>query len=122
YAHYQQAPDGRVWNITERDSIGLIFNWDGKILTVVPGLAGDRAGLAPGMQVLAVNGRKFSRERVTDALLDSVTRRKVELLLTEGDRFRTVVLDYGDGPRYLDLVRDEKKPDLLSEILKPAGK
>ena len=38
----------------------------------------------------------------------------------EGEDFRTVVLDYADGPRYLVLVRDESKPDLLAEILKPA--
>ena len=35
-------------------------------------------------------------------------------------QFRTVVLDYADGPRYLEMVRDESKPDLLAEILKPA--
>ena len=39
----------------------------------------------------------------------------------EGDRFRTIVLDYADGPKYLELVRDEAKPDLLAEILKPAA-
>ena len=45
--------------------------------------------------------------------------RKIELLLLEGEEFRTVVLDYADGPRYLVMVRDESKPDLLAEILKP---
>ena len=30
-----------------------------------------------------------------------------------------MVLDYADGPKYLELVRDEAKPDLLAEILKP---
>ena len=44
---------------------------------------------------------------------------QIELLLLEGEEFRTVVLNYADGPRYLAMVRDESKPDLLAEILKP---
>ena len=32
------------------------------------------------------------------------------------------MLDYAGGPRYLELVRDESKPDLLAEILKPAAR
>jgi hypothetical protein len=72
------------------------------------------------MQVIGVNKKKFGRQRLLDALADSVTLRKIELLLLDGEDFRTVVIDYADGPRYLTLVRDESKPDLLSEILKPA--
>jgi hypothetical protein len=52
-------------------------------------------------------------------LADSVALRKIELLLLEGDRFRTIVLDYADGPRYLKLVCDEARPDVLADILKP---
>ena len=33
--------------ITARDSLGLIFDGDGSIVTVIPGMIGDRAGLAP---------------------------------------------------------------------------
>src|SRR5262249_5258453 len=44
-----------------------------------------------------------------------------EFLLIEGEVFRTLVLDYSGGPRYLDLVRDPTKPDLLADILKPAA-
>jgi predicted metalloprotease with PDZ domain len=105
--------------ISARDSLGLTFSSEGKISSVVPGMAGDKGRLAPDMRVIGVNGKKFSRERLADALADSVALRKIEFLLLEGDSFRTVVLDYADGPRYLELVRDEKKPDVLEEILKP---
>ena len=71
------------------------------------------------MKVIGINGRLFSSRRLQDALADSIALRKIELLLLEGDRFRTIVLDYADGPRYLVLVRDESKPDLLAQILKP---
>ena len=106
--------------VSARDSLGLSFSADGRIVDVVPGMVGDRAGLAPGMTVIGVNSKKFSQQRLHDALADSVALRKIELLLLEGEEFRTVVLDYADGPRYLVLVRDESKPDLLAEILKPA--
>lgn len=104
--------------VSAGDSLGLAFSGVGNITNVVPGMVGDRAGLAPGMKVIGVNNKTFSRSRLLDALADSVRRHKVELLLVEGDEFRTVVLDYADGPRYLEIVRDASKPDLLAEILK----
>jgi predicted metalloprotease with PDZ domain len=105
--------------VSARDSLGLTFSPDGRIIDIVPGMAGDRAGLAPGMQVIGVNKKKFSRQRLLDALTESVALRKIELLLLEGEDFRTVTLDYADGPKYLVLERDESKPDILAEILKP---
>ena len=72
---------------------GLSFGGDGQIVDVVPGMVGDRSGLAPGMKVMGINGRLFSPQRLQDALADSVALRKIEFLLLEGDRFRTV------GPR-----------------------
>lgn len=101
------------------DSIGLAFSEEGVVRTVVPGMAGDKAGLAAGMIVQGVNGRKFSRERLRDAIADSVTRRQIELLVLEGDGFRTITLPYADGPKYLELVRNPGQPDLLAQILKP---
>jgi predicted metalloprotease with PDZ domain len=109
----------RRGGISARDSLGLSFSPEGQINDVVPGMIGDRAGLAPGMTVIGVNSKKFSAQRLHDALAESVALRKIELLLLEGEDFRTVVLNYADGPRYLAMVRDETKPDLLAEILKP---
>jgi predicted metalloprotease with PDZ domain len=109
----------RRGGVSARDSLGLSFSADGRIEDVVPGMVGDRAGLASGMTAIGVNSKKFSQQRLHDALAESVALRKIELLLLEGEEFRTVVLDYADGPRYLVMVRDESKPDLLAEILKP---
>ena len=93
----------RRGDLSARDSVGLSFSPEGQIADVVPGMAGDRAGLAPGMSVIGINSKKFSQQRLHDALADSVARRKIELLLLEGEEFRTVTLDYADGPRYLVL-------------------
>ncbi len=105
--------------ISAQHSLGLIFSPDGQIIDIVPGMAGDKARLAPGMKVMGINGRLFNSRRLQDALADSVALRKIELLLLEGDRFKTITLDYADGPKHVELVRDGSKPDLLAQILQP---
>jgi predicted metalloprotease with PDZ domain len=103
------------------DSIGALIA-NGYVLNVDPGLPGDKAGLAPGMKVIGVNGKKFSMNRLRDAIADSVTRKKIEFLLEDGDDLRTVVVPYAGGLRYLELVRVDGRPDVLDDILKPRTK
>jgi predicted metalloprotease with PDZ domain len=128
YTSEPSGPQGRRFSrggggsLSALDSLGLTFHSDGQVHDVVPGMVGDRAGVAPGMKVIGINQKTFSRQALNDALTESVKRRRIELLLTDGDQFRTIVLDYAGGPRYFELVRDESKPDLLAEILKPKAK
>jgi predicted metalloprotease with PDZ domain len=103
------------------DSLGVAL-LGGVVRAVDPGLPADKAGLAPGMKVIGVNGKKFSPNRLRDAIADSVTRKKVELLIEDGEEFRTVVVPYADGLRYLVLERVSTRPDVLGEILKPRTK
>ena len=70
------------------------------------------------MKVVGVNGKKFTANRLRDALADSIARKNVEFLLEEGDEFRTIAVPYAEGLRYLELVRVDGKPDVLGEILK----
>jgi hypothetical protein len=41
------------------------------------------------------------------------------LIVREGERFRTLQLDYHGGLRYPHLERDPKRPDLLEAIYAP---
>jgi len=101
-------------------SLGMAVRSDGSISgALVPGMPADQAGLAPGMEVIGVNGKKFSLDRFRDAIKDSTTRRNVELLTLDGDLFKTFTLPYAEGARYLHLVRYEENPDRLAAILKP---
>ncbi len=78
-----------------------------------------KAGIGPGMRVVAVNGRRFSPEVLHDAIASAKgSRDPIELLVENTDYFRTFKLDYHEGEKYPRLVRDEGKPDLLSAILK----
>ena len=72
------------------------------------------------MKVVAVNGRRFTPDVFLDALRDTANSSEpFELLVENTDYFKTYKLDYHGGEKYPHLVRDESKPDVLSEILKP---
>lgn len=91
----------------------------GKLRDVVPGLAAARAGLGPGMTLVAVNGRRFTPELLRDALGATAAGAPLELLAENDDFFRTYRLEYDGGLRYPHLVRDESRPDSLSQVLAP---
>lgn len=103
------------------DSLGITVV-SGQVATVVPGMPADKAGVAPGMKIIGVNGKKYSTNRLKDALADSIARKTVELLLEEGDEFRTIAIPYADGLRYLEMVRVNGKPDVLGDIVKSKTK
>jgi predicted metalloprotease with PDZ domain len=103
------------------DSLGVTF-FGGQVGTVIPAMPGDKAGLAPGMTILGVNGKKFNAERLREALTESVKKKSIDFLVEEGDSFKTLVVPYEGGVRYLDMTRAEGKPDVLAEILKGKGK
>jgi predicted metalloprotease with PDZ domain len=100
-------------------SIGLFLRNDGSIVDVVEGRPAAKAGIGPGMNVVAVNGRRFSPEVLRDALHAGMNSQEpLELLVENTEYFRTFKLDYHGGEKFPHLERDESKPDLLSEIQK----
>jgi predicted metalloprotease with PDZ domain len=106
-------------------SLGLVLGtekWD--VVDVVPGSPADRAGLAPGGRIVAVNGRRQDREVLADAIESTPGKGSVEMLVEDGDFFRSHVVEYRGGPRYPVLERDPSRPDLLAAIASPraAGK
>ncbi|MCC7111142.1 MAG: M61 family metallopeptidase, partial [Deltaproteobacteria bacterium] len=93
---------------------------DGSVVDVVVDSPAWKAGVTPGMKLVAVNGRRDSPEVLDAALLAArKDTAPIELLLENDGFFRTVKVDYHGGPRFPLLVRDPKKPDLLSKILAP---
>ena len=101
-------------------SIGLLLGEDGVISDTVEGMPAAQAGIGPGMKVVAVNGRHFSAAVLREALKAGMSSSKpLELLVENTDYYHTYKLDYHGGEKYPHLVRDESKPDMLSDILKP---
>jgi len=100
-------------------SVGLFVGSDGTIRDTVEGMIAAKAGIGPGMKILAVNGRRFSPEVWHDAIRAAKTSPSpIELILENTEYFRVVKLDYHGGEKFPHLVRDESKPDLLTEIYK----
>lgn len=100
-------------------SIGLLLREDGVIRDTIEGMVAAKAGIGPGMKVIAVNGRRFSGQSLRDALKEGKTgSAPLELLVENSDYFHTYKLDYHGGEKYPRLVRDESKADVLSDIIK----
>ncbi len=100
-------------------SLGLSVNEDGVLRDVIPGSAAARAGLAPGMKLLSVDGRGWSRERLDAAVTAHKSdSRPLEMLAANNDFYRTYSVDYHDGLKIPHLVRDDG-PDLLSVLVRP---
>lgn len=103
------------------DSIGATIGGDGLVGDLVPGSPAAKAGLAPGMKVLAVNGRRFSTDSMKGAVAATKSGGKLELLIESGDFFKTHAVEYAGGARYPRLERTTGD-DLLSAIVKPKSK
>ncbi len=101
-------------------SLGLSIGKGGSISDVLWDGPAFKAGISPGMTVVAVNSRDYD----ADALKDAVTaaakdkNQPVELLVKNFDQYQTVRIDYHDGLKYPHLQRDNSKPDTLSTLLK----
>ena len=100
-------------------SIGLGLNADGGVADTIEGMPAAKAGIGPGMKVIGVNGRRYSPEVLRDALKAGKTSQEPLHLLVEMDEYyKTFDLDYHGGERYPHLVRDDSRPDVLTEIYK----
>ncbi|MGA2416696.1 MAG: M61 family peptidase [Candidatus Sulfotelmatobacter sp.] len=98
-------------------SIGLNLREDGTIVDTIEGLPAAAAGVGPGMKLIGLNGRHYSSDILRDALRAAKTGGEpIELLVENTDYYKTFKLDYHGGERYPHLVRDEAKPDLLTDI------
>ena len=103
-----------------RHSLGFLLRKDDSVQDVYQGSPAAKAGMAPGMTLVAVNGRHFDRKLLEQALREAKTSRKpIELLVENGEFFHTLQVDWSGGPHYPRLEPIPGKPDTLSEVLKP---
>jgi predicted metalloprotease with PDZ domain len=115
-----RAREGEEKYVDLLPSLGLLVKEDGKVTDVTPGKPADRVGIAPGMKLLAVNDRRWSPERLREAVAATRDGKgKLELLLENADYFRNFKLEYTGGEQYPHLERNKDKPDLLSDIFQP---
>jgi len=100
-------------------SLGMLLKEDGSVLDTNPNFPAFKAGLAPGMKILSVNGRAWS----TDVLHEAIASAKnssapITLIVENGSFNETYRVDYHSGERYPHLERDNTKPDVIAEVIK----
>ncbi len=101
-------------------SLGFNVGPDGKIENVVWDGPAFKAGIAPQMQLEAVNDQKYTPALLSETILAAEKNQQpIKLLLKRGDDFLTISLDYHGGMRYPHLERVASTPDRLDEVLAP---
>jgi predicted metalloprotease with PDZ domain len=118
--HYPIGPN--VWY-----SLGLQLGADGTIRDVRWGSVADKAKLAPGQKLIAVNGLVFSDDALHQAIVDAKTggpkaSEPIHFLMQSEQYITPVNIDYHDGERYPAMVRVEGTKDYLDEITSPLAK
>jgi predicted metalloprotease with PDZ domain len=105
----------------DRYSLGFVVLDEGATVTyLIPDSPADRAGMTPGSKLVAVNGRRYTKEVLEDALsAGGAEPRTISLLVQKDDDFRTLELTYAGKARHPRLERVSGTPDLLSVILSP---
>jgi predicted metalloprotease with PDZ domain len=115
-----RAEEEQRREVSAEYSIGLKLREDGDVTDTIEGMPAAKAGIGPGMKVVAVNGKRFSADVLRDALREGKnSSAPLELLVENTDYYKTYKIDYRGGEKYPHLVRDESKPDVLSNIIKP---
>ncbi|WP_369969310.1 M61 family metallopeptidase [Stenotrophomonas rhizophila] len=114
-----KAQETRAAGINLTYSLGVSVANSGVLTDVLWDSPAFNAGLAPGMTVLAVNGRVFKGDVLKDAVAAAKTdKTPITLLVRSFDRIDTVSLDYHGGLLYPSLQRIAGKPDRLAELWK----
>jgi predicted metalloprotease with PDZ domain len=104
-------------------SLGLRIDKDGVLNDVIYGSPAYQAGLGPKMTLVAVNGRKYSKDALNAAIKNAAgsNAAPIELLIMNADFFKTYSIPYHDGLKYPHLERTQG-PDLITAILTPLTK
>jgi predicted metalloprotease with PDZ domain len=100
-------------------SLGLTIGAKG-ITSVAWDSPAFEAGIDLGDEIVAVNGRAYSGDRLKAAVKDAKSGKEpIKLLLKSGDRFREVAIDYHGGLRYPHLVKTAPGEAGLDKLLQP---
>jgi predicted metalloprotease with PDZ domain len=99
---------------------GLVVDNKGKISTVIWDSPAFNAGLTVGSEIVAVNGREFDNDMLKQVIRNAAGSGPApELLVHDGEVYRTVKLDWHGGLRYPRLQKVGTAPGTLDALLAP---
>jgi predicted metalloprotease with PDZ domain len=115
-----KSAEKRAKNSDLTYSGGFVVGGDGKVSSVLWDSAAFNAGITVGTEIVAVNGRKFDPDALKQAIKTAAGNGPApELLVHDGDVYRTVKLDWHGGLRYPRLERVGKGEGTLDALLAP---
>ena len=127
---YKDQPNS--WTVLEESESGTVDFWyslglhvgeQGTVGDVLHDGVSDKAGIGPGMKLVAVNGREFVPNLLRAAIQDAKgTTQPIEFIVENTGFYKVIKVDYHEGEKFPALERVEGVPDRLDEILKPMTK
>jgi predicted metalloprotease with PDZ domain len=101
-------------------SIGLRVSKDGQISDVLWNGPADKAGIAPGEKIVAVNGQVYSDDMLRGAIRDAKSATEpIHFILQSDSYIVTADVNYHGGERFPALERISSKKDYLDDITTP---
>ena len=101
-------------------SVGFAGSGKGELRDVRWDSPAWKAGLSPGMTIVAVNGTEFSADGMKQAIKDAKdSDQPIKLLVKNFNEYKTLDIDYHGGLKYPDIERIKGTPDYLSQLYAP---
>jgi predicted metalloprotease with PDZ domain len=107
---------GRRGTFGDTYSLGLELAPDGTVNESIVDSPAFKVGISSGMKIAGINGHIYTQDVLEDAVK---SEQPISFLVIADDYYKTVTVDYRDGPKFPHLVREEGKPDLLDDLIKP---
>ncbi len=99
---------------------GFFLNREGKVEDVLWNGPAFKAGLAPGLEIVAIDGRLYNPDVLRSEIAEAQKSGKPLQITAKGDGVTAVyTLDYDGGLKYPHLVRVPGTTDYLQQILSP---
>lgn len=105
--------------IDHLDTLGMTLYGDGTVMDVKLGSPADQVKFSQGTKIVAVNDHIWNASVLDEAIANSDVNPLINLLIEDGEKLKLVQIHYDGGPKYLSLVRNDDKEDLLEKILAP---
>ena len=113
---FQKSANGRRKYVGFAFGPGFSVGREAAVIGVIWDSAAFKAGLTNGTKLIAVNGTAYDEDRLKDAVAATAKGVPLDLTVRDGERVRTVRLDYKGGLRYPHLERIAGIKPLIDDI------
>ncbi len=115
-----RAAESKAREVNAWYSLGMVVGVENAISDVLVDSPAYKAGLGPGMKLVAINGRRASDELLRQAIRESKgSTQPIELIVDHDGFIKVIKVDYHDGERYPHMTRVSGTAAFIDDILKP---